>query len=415
VDPVRTDGRVTGVVGVAQDATVEIEVEEQSQRARKMDALARLAGRVAHDFNNSLTAILGYCDLLTGEFPAGDARAADLKAIETAALRAAATADRLTAFSPHRANEARPVDLNALVQSYDATLGELLGPKISRVYRLEPSLPLMRVDPAQMREMLRQLASNAKEAMGEGGGQLVVATQRRDAAGAGGAASREGSWARISVHDTGPGLSEEARTHLFEPYFSTRSREKDKGLGLATTYGLVKQNGGEITFHSVPGKGASFHLDFPLWSGIAATPTAQTAQGGESPRGTETILLAEDEAAVRTAVQRVLQNLGYTVLAAADGKEALTLLEGESGAGVTLLLSDIVMPGMDGVELARQVSARRPDVRRLLMSGYAERSLTADGRLPAGTAFFQKPFAYPALARRIREVLDASPSSDLLK
>ncbi len=416
VDPLRDPGgRVTGAVGVAQDVTGELEEEAQRERARKMEALARLAGRVAHDFNNSLTAILGYCDLLVGDFPPGDARADDVRSIERAALRAAATADRLTTFSPHRMNEARPVDLNALVQEYDASLGEMLGAKISRVYRLESGLPLVRIDPAQMREMIRQLASNAREAMPEGG-QLVIATQRRRGAGANGSPSGEGDHARVSVHDTGSGLSEEARTHLFEPYFSTWSREKDKGLGLATCYGLVRQNGGCITFNSTAGKGTAFHLDFPLWNGAVPDAVTQARTSGESPRGTETLLLAEDEESVRQATARVLEGLGYKVLAAADGVEALRILDGEAGRGVRLLLSDIVMPGMNGVELARKVSTMRPEVRRLLMSGYAERSLMEEGTLPPGTAFIQKPFAYPALARRIREILDTSTaSSDLLK
>lgn len=416
VEPLRNAaGEVVGAVGVAQDVTRELEAEEDHQRGRKMEALSRLASRTAHDFNNSLTAILGYCDLLLGDLANDDPKRADVRSIERAALRASDTAERLTVFSRHHINDARPVDVNALIQEADPELGDVLGSKVARVYRLEPGLPLAKLDAGQLREVLRRLAANAREAMPEGG-RLVIATQRRSGPGADAKPSANGTHLRITVHDEGPGLSEEARAHIFEPYFSTRSTEKDKGLGLAVCYGLVRQNEGVITFQSALGKGTAFHMDFPLWTGGPMSPKLDTAGSKFSPHGDETILLVEDEEEVRLAVGRVLESLGYTVLSAGDGREALRYLESREGAHTRLLLSDVVMPGMNGVDLAKQVHARRPDIRRLLMSGYAEKSLLADGTLPPGTSFLQKPFAYPALARRIREILDVpSPSSDLRK
>lgn len=416
VDPMRNAaGQVVGVVGVAQDVTRDLEAEEGIQRARKMEALSRLASRTAHDFNNSLTAILGYCDLVLADMTEEDERRADIRAIEKAALNAARMSERLTVFSRHHMNNARPLDVNALIQQVDADLGNALSAQIARVYRLEPALPLVKVDPGQLREILRQLAVNARDAM-PGGGKLVIATQRRAGAGSDGRPAADGDHVRITVHDEGPGLSKEARAHLFEPYFSTRSTEKDKGLGLAVCYGLMRQNDGHISFQSAAGKGTAFHLDFPVWTGVpAAAPAAPSTADGKNPGGVETLLLAEDEEDVRTAMARVLTALGYTVLAAENGREALRLLEQDKDKKVRLLLSDVVMPGMNGVDLAKEVHARRPDVRRLLMSGYAERSLLAEGTLPPATAFLQKPFPYTVLARRIRDILDVSTSTDLLK
>jgi two-component system, cell cycle sensor histidine kinase and response regulator CckA len=396
--------QITGVIGVSQDITRDLEDEEGRQRANKMEALARLAGRVAHDFNNALTTVLGYCDLLLADLPGEDPRANDIRAIQTAGLRAAATAERLTSFSPHHLNEARPLDLNALLQGLDRELGEVLGPGVARVYRLAPALPLVKLDPAQMKKIVRHIAVNAREAMAQGG-QFILATTRYNEHGA--------EKVRLILQDTGTGLSEEARAHLFEPYFSTRSRDKARGLGLATCYGMVKQNDGTITVRSAEGRGTAFHLDFAAWTGLGVEGEDLELLEGAPPRGTETILLVEDEEPIRLVLTRVLGSLGYTVIVAENGENALRRMEEQGDRPVHLLLSDVAMPGMGGVALAREMSARRPGMKRILMSGYAEKSLLTDGTLPSGTDFLQKPFTNAVLAEKIRETLDVLP--DLIK
>jgi CheY-like chemotaxis protein len=360
-----------------------------------MEAVGRLAAGIAHDFNNLLTGILSYSDLILQELRPDDPLRTDVEQIRDAGQRAAGLTRQLLAFSRRQLLNPRVVSLNLTVTELEPMLRRLLGPEITLETELEPELGHIVVDPGQIEQVLVNLTLNARDAM-PGGGQLRLATLNAVLDGV--------SYVAIRVSDTGVGIDEAIQPRIFEPFFTTKHIGAGRGLGLSTVYGVVEQSGGRIEVESVPGQGATFTIYFPRHWG--AEPAVGTATQRMPQVGTETLLLVEDESAVRSSVRRLLEWHGYTVLEARNGAEALTVYEAHEG-NIDLVLTDVVMPEMGGHELVQQLRARRPDLRVLFMSGYAERALTSNGSIPVGTGYLEKPFTVETLMRRLREVLDS--------
>jgi PAS domain S-box-containing protein len=391
------------IAGICSDVTERKRLEEQLRHAQKMESLGRLAGGMAHDFNNLMTAVLGHASFASAGLPEGHEARAELAEIEHAARRASDLTRQLLAFARIQLVSPCTVDVNELVLGLDALLRRLIGEDVELIAVLEP-LPLCAsVDPRQLEQVLVNLVVNARDAM-PGGGRIVVETAELTLRDPGKLSLPDGPYVRISVRDTGHGIPEEIREHLFEPFFTTKGPGKGTGLGLATCYGIVRQCGGHIAVESAPGAGTCFEVYLPRADG---PPSVRAdAEEGPLPRGTETVLLAEDEPAVRRTALRVLRAQGYRLLEAADGVEALERAKRHAGP-IHLLVTDVVMPRMGGIELARRLRALRPETRVLHVSGYVERSMWQAPHAQPGAAFLQKPFLPAALARKVREVLDA--------
>jgi len=319
--------------------------------------------------------------------------------IRAAGDRAAALTQQLLAFSRKQVLEVRVVDLNAIITGIARMLRRTIGEDVELVIRLAPDLSPVRADPTQMEQVLLNLAVNSRDAMPDGG-CLTIATMNTQLA--------SGPGVRIRVEDTGVGMSDEVRTHLFEPFYTTKDVGKGTGLGLATAYGIVQQSGGEITVESELGKGSVFLIDLPQGNGVPAVPELPVAPHAHG--GSETVLLVEDDEAVRTLTRRVLELQGYAVLTAQNGQVAQELSRSHPGR-INLLLTDVVMPGISGPKLAEQLMAERPDLRCIFMSGYAASKLEGKHLVPAGSAFLQKPFSAALLFRRVREALDSGTPS----
>jgi len=403
------DGRLEGYRGVDRDVTARRRLEEQLQHAQKMETVGRLAGGVAHDFNNILTAILSHVALLKEELPLGDATQQDLDEIQRAAERAVGLTSQLLAFARRQIIEPRVLDVNALVLNLDRMLRRLIGEDIELVTVLAP-LPLtVRAGPSQMEQLLVNLAVNSRDAMPDGGKLTietsVVNVEVERAARTPGMVS--GDCVRLVVRDTGWGMSPDTKEHAFEPFYTTKETGKGTGLGLATCYAIVKQSGGYISVESEPQAGATFEVLLPLVR--EAEEPARAAEATESPRGTETILLAEDEPMLRRIGVRVLEGQGYRVLEAANGVEALRVAAGHAGR-IDLLLTDVVMPQMGGRELADRLRVGRPGIKVLFTSGYTNDSVVRHGVTDHSVPFLQKPFVPSSLARKVRAVLDGEPA-----
>ncbi len=368
--------------------------EEQLRHAVKMEAVGRLAGGVAHDFNNLLTSVLGHADLAIKRVPSSDPVHDDLVEIMSAGSRAAALTRQLLAFSRKQVLEPRVVDLNTTVETIVRMLRRTIGEDIELKVELASDLGLVRADPVQMEQVILNLAVNARDAMPLGG-QLLIETSNQELT--------TGSIVRVRVTDNGVGMTDEVQAHIFEPFFTTKEMGKGTGLGLATAYGIVKQSGGSIMVQSAPGQGSSFLVDLPRVRGEVAEDERRPAPlpGG----GTETILLVEDEDAVRNLIRRVLELHGYKVLTAANAEAALEVSRLHGGP-LHLLLTDVVMPGLSGPRLAERLLMERPAVRIILMSGYAATTLEQKILLDPASSFLQKPFTSELLMRRVREVLD---------
>ncbi|MEO8056359.1 MAG: ATP-binding protein [Acidobacteriota bacterium] len=400
---IRSVGVLQGAGCVARDVSERRELEEQFRQAQKMEAIGRLAGGVAHDFNNILTAIIGYADLLHEELPDGRARE-DVVEIRRAADRAAGLTKQLLAFSRKQVLRPAVIDLNAVALSSEGILGRVLGEDVRIVLRLDPGLPHVRADRGQIDQALMNLAVNARDAM-PSGGTLTVSTASKEVDPASAAARpglEPGLYASLTVSDTGTGMPPEVRARLFEPFFTTKGPGKGTGLGLATTYGAVKQSGGYIWVDSEEGRGTSFEILLP------AVDEALEEPEKDAPvrrRGGETILLVEDEIAVRNLVRSALTTSGYAVLDAGSGEEAISAARAHGGP-VHLLLTDVVMPGMNGRELAARVVVEHPETRVMFMSGYTDDVIARHGVLEAGTDFLEKPFAPSQVAARVRAALD---------
>ncbi len=401
------DGVLASILGIGRDVTERVQLEQQLRQAQKMEAVGRLAGGIAHDFNNILTAITGYVDLLLEDLGATDPRRGDAQEVRKAADRAAALTRQLLAFSRQQVLQPRVLDLNALVTELEKMLHRVLGEDIDFATRLAPALGAVKADPGQLEQVIMNLAVNARDAMPRGG-KLTIETGDADFDEGYARAhfpATPGRYVMLAVTDTGVGMTPDVQAHLFEPFFTTKEKGQGTGLGLAMVYGIVKQSGGFIWVYSEPGHGTAVKIYLPHVAEAAQPPTAATPAAAK--RGTETVLLAEDEAPVRAVARQVLERHGYTVLEAPSAEAALDVARHYSGA-IHLLLTDVVMPGMSGHDLAKRLAALRPEVRVVYMSGYTDDAITRHGVLEPGLAFVQKPFTPDAIARKVREVLDAA-------
>jgi len=399
-------GEIEGVEGLVQDVTEQRSLETQFRQAQRLEAVGRLAGGVAHDFNNILTAIGGYSELLLETYGASDPRRADLEEIRAGAVRATRLTRQLLAFSRKQILQPRVLDLNEILRALDRMLRRLIGEDIKLEMALDTHLGAVRADPGQIEQVVLNLAVNARDAM-PSGGRLTLETATVDLDPAYVREHPEASSGRhamLAVSDAGVGMDAETRSHLFEPFFTTKEQGKGTGLGLATVYGIVKQSGGHIWVYSEPGRGTTFKIYLPQ---VDEAPEDLTLPAPVQPAvgGRETVLLAEDDASVRAVVADVLTQRGYRVLRASDGQTALELARGQPGT-IHLLLTDLVMPGMTGRELADALAAERPGLRALYMSGYTDDTVVRHRVLEEGMPYLQKPFTGQALASKVREVLD---------
>jgi PAS domain S-box-containing protein len=399
-------GQVVRVVGIAEDITELKRTEEQLLQAQKMEAVGRLAGGVAHDFNNVLTAILGYTEMLIDEVGAQSTLREDLEEIRTATGRAAALTRQLLAFSRQQILQPVVLNSNDLIMGLEKMLRRLIGEDVNLRTATAADLGNVRADPGQVEQVLMNLVVNARDAMPKGGNLTIeTANVELDA----GYVDQHwptvpGPYVMIVVSDTGSGISPEVRKRIFEPFFTTKEQGKGTGLGLSTVYGIVKQSGGYIWVYSEPGQGTTFKIYLPRVH-ESIEPLAPPPKAEGTLAGTETILLAEDDAALQRLTGELLMKLGYTVLTAGEAEQALALAR-ESQRPIDLLISDVVMPGASGRDLARRLAQLRPTIRVLYTSGYTDDAIVHHGMLEPGLDFLQKPFTPLALARKVREVLD---------
>jgi signal transduction histidine kinase len=384
-------------IAVVRDLSRQKELESQLRQAQKMEAVGRLAGGIAHDFNNLLTAISGYSEFLASgiEDPRLKRHAEEIK---KASARAANLTGQLLAFSRRQVLQPRVLDLNAVVSDMDSLLRRLIGEDVELVTMLEPGLPSVQADPTQIEQVIVNLAVNARDAM-PNGGSVTIETAN--------IVTDKGSFVQLLLTDTGIGMTEEERQQLFDPFFTTKAG--GTGLGLATVYGIVEQSGGTIEVDSAPGMGSSFRVWLP--SVEEAAETAAVAPASAPAAGSETILLVEDETVVRQLVAEILETTGYTVLQAGDGPSALELLR-RHAEPVELLVTDVVMPGMSGPEVAKAVTAMRPGMHVLYTSGYTDQAIGHHGVLEPGIAFLQKPFSADDLTTKVRGLLDEPAGVD---
>ena len=401
------EGRRAAMV-LAQDVTERHLLELQLRQAQKMEAVGRLAGGIAHDFNNLLTAIFGYSDLLAEELPTASPAHEDIKEIRNAATRAAALTRQLLAFSRQQVLQPVVLNMNDVIQNVETLLRRLLGDDIELETHLAPDLGNTKADAGQLEQVIMNLAVNARDAMPTGG-KLTIETANLPLSGDYAAAHRPvlpGDYVMLAVSDSGVGMDETVKTRLFEPFFTTKEAARGTGLGLATVYGIVKQSGGYIWVYSEPGHGATFKVYLPRVN-VPIDQVKKAAPTGGTLGGTETILLAEDDELLRPLARELLVRLGYRVLDAANAAAALELARAHPG-DIHLLVSDVVMRGQSGLQLARQLAARRPQMKVLYMSGYTDEAIVRHGLLDPGKNFLQKPFTPAVLAQKVRDVLDAT-------
>jgi PAS domain S-box-containing protein len=393
-------------VGISMDVTERRTLEEQYHQAQKMEAVGRLAGGVAHDFNNLLTAILGYCQLLLADLDPHDPRRADINEIHSAGESAARLTRQLLTFSRKQIIEPRPLSLNDVVTNMRGLLSRLIGEDVEIVVNLRPDLRLVTADPGQIEQIVLNLAVNARDAM-PNGGRLTIETANVDFDQH--YTNRHfsvepGSYVVLTVSDTGTGMTPEVQARLFEPFFTTKEPGKGTGLGLATVHGIVMRCGGSVDVDSQVGRGASFRVYLPLGGTPNASDEASRAVGEPRAAG-ETVLVVEDADGLRYLAKRMLERQGYRVLLSSNAAEAVRLFD--QTPSIDVILTDVIMPGASGPELARQLMSRRPDLKLLYMSGYTDEAITHHGVLNPGIAFIHKPFTAEALGRKIREVLDS--------
>jgi len=400
------DPVVRGVVINARDVTERRSLERQLLQAQKMEAVGRLAGGIAHDFNNVLTAIFGYVGLLLYGLPTLSPLRPDLEEIRKAADRAAGLTRQLLAFSRKQVLEMRVLDVNELVTDMDKLLRRLLGEDIDVVTKLDASLGAVRADAGQLEQVIVNLAVNSRDAMPAGGG-LTIATQNvelDELYAQEHIPVRPGSYVMLALTDTGTGMSAETMSHMFEPFFTTKEAGKGTGLGLATVYGIVKQSGGYIWCYSELGQGTTFKIYLPrVDAPVERVPVRAAARPA---RGSETILVLEDESALRALIRRMLEKQGYTVLEASNAETASLLARDHAGR-IDLLLADVVLPGASGRAVADELLVQRADLKLLFMSGYTEDAIARRGVLAPNTPFINKPFSGDALAAKVRKVLDS--------
>ena len=410
----RSDGQLAGVLGIGRDITERKRAEEEKSRleeqyhqAQKVESIGRLAGGVAHDLNNLLSPILGYSEILLDDLGADDTRREYVDEILRSGLRARDLVGQLLAFGRKQTLEYKPLNLNKTVSGFEKLLQRTIREDIEIAILLSPDIPIVMADIGQIEQVIMNLAVNAADAMPEGG-RLSIETARANLDEAYAASHEDvkpGEYVMLAVSDTGYGMDDETREHLFEPFFSTKG-EEGTGLGLATVYGIVKQHGGSIWFYSEPGIGTTFKVYLP----VPEEPCVEESIGKKtatSLKGSQTILLVEDNEPVRQLALAILERQGYTVLVAENGAEALTVLAAHD-AKVHLLLTDVIMPGINGRELFAKVAEKYPDLKVIYMSGYTDNMIAHSGVLDEGVQFVQKPFSVRTLAAKVREVLDTS-------
>lgn len=407
------EGQLRGFSKVTRDITKRRQIEEalrlaeeQLRQSQKLEAVGHLAGGIAHDFNNLLTAILGQSELILRRMESNDPLCRKVEEIKKAGDRAALLTYQLLAFSRKQILQPKVLDLNAIVSEMDKILQRLIEENIDIKLMLDPMLGRIQADPGQISQIIINLVVNARDAMPHGG-RITVETQnvyldeeyaRRHVS------VRPGRHIMLAISDTGVGMDAETQNHIFEPFFTTKRDGKGTGLGLSTVYGIVKQSGGNIWVYSEIGRGTSFKIYLPRVEESIDRMDGE-ALSNDLPLGTETILLVEDEEAVRTLAREMLESCGYKVLEAANGAEAIAICE-DRDCSVDLLITDVVMPRMDGREVADRLTALRPQLRVLFMSGYTENAIVHHGVLDEGANFIAKPFSLEALARKVRELLD---------
>ena len=382
------------------------ETQRQLAQSQKIEAVGRLAGGIAHDFNNLLGVILGFGELARKDLPPDHRAHQRVEQIQKAAERAATLTRQLLAFSRKQVLQPRVVDLNTIARDMERMLQRLIGEDIRLATSLTPDLWPVRADPAQMEQVILNLAVNGRDAM-PGGGTLTIKTSQADLDAAFVSAhpgSSPGPHAVLAVSDTGHGMDATTLSHLFEPFFTTKPAGQGTGLGLAMIYGIVKQSGGYISAESGVGQGTTFTVYLPRVEAKRADPP-RPPEPASPPRGTETVLLVEDEASLRGVMRETLQGAGYHVLESGTAEEALTVATGHAGA-IHLLLTDVVMPGASGEKLESQLRGTRPGVRVVYMSGYTDEAISRHGVLEPGRHFLQKPFAAEVLLREVRRALD---------
>lgn len=409
ISPIRdARGEIIGVSHLARDITETKQLRETLQASQKMEALGRLAGGVAHDFNNLLTVITGYGTLLQTSLKDDASRREQVAEIMGAAARAAELTRQLLIFSRNQRMRLEALDLNETILNIRTMLGRLIGEDIEIKTQLDPGLDKVDADPGQIGQILMNLAANARDAMPRGG----VITIRTETWEVESDAYHQvlgfppGRYVRLLFSDTGCGMDARTRSRLFEPFFTTKAVGKGTGLGLATVYGIVKQSGGQISVYSEPGCGTTFAIYLPCKEACYQEPAQKQIQ---PPGGCETVLLVEDEPSLRNLAHSILKSNGYAVLLANNAEEALAESRAYEGP-INLLLTDIVMPGMNGQCLAAEISKKRPGIHVVFMSGYSDHTVLELALTVPGTAFLQKPFAPAHLLEKVREVLDSKPA-----
>lgn len=408
------DGEVVGVVESTLNITETKRLEERLIQSQKMETVGRLAGGVAHDFNNLLTAIIGYSNFIKDELLPLDPKREDIKQILNAAERAVMLTDRLLAFSRRKPIKPKVINLNNLIIEIDKMLRRVITEDIELITISGDKLGSVRADPGSIEQVIVNLVVNARDAMLKGG-KITIKTDNfkmdenftQEHIG-----SREGEYVRISIRDTGVGMPKEIITHAFEPFFTTKREGEGTGLGLSTVYGIVKQHDGYISLDSLPGKGTIADVYLPRVY-EEAEKISMKEKDESLPEGNETILFVEDEGLVRSFGIRVLKRLGYNIISASDGEEALNFAIEHDG-NIDLLLTDLVMPNIDGKELAKRLKEERPDIKVLYVSGYSSEITMQHGILSDETNFLQKPFTIENLAQKVREVLDETKGLQLL-
>ena len=418
------DGAATvQVLGVATDITARKraetalrESEDRLRQGQKMEAVGRLAGGIAHDFNNVLTAVRSYSEFLLEDLEASDPHRDDVEEINKAANRAAALVRQLLAFSRQQVLQPRALDLNATVGDLAPMLGRLLGANVRLEVRLESPLGVVFADPGQLEQVLVNLAVNARDAMPRGGALTVETTnvQLDESHTSSGVTLAAGAYILLAVSDTGVGMDSDTQAHVFDPFFTTKEVGHGTGLGLATVYGIVKQSGGYVWVYSELGQGTTFKIYLPRADATidVAEPERDATLDSDLAWSTATVLLVEDDSAVRAAARRALLRAGYSLLEASDGAEALALCTAIGGPTIDLVVTDLVMPEMGGLELGAELRARRPGIRILYMSGYTRDAMRRQRVLEPGASFLEKPFTPQAFVRSVRAALAGSSMVD---
>jgi PAS domain S-box-containing protein len=406
--PVRDpSGKIVAGIEIVRDISARKRLEDQLRQSQKMEAVGRLAGGIAHDFNNLLTIINGYSDLLVKQIKKDDPMWREVEEVRKAGERAASLTRQLLAFSRRQILQPKVLDLNSVLSRIDNMLHRLIGEDVDLLTSFGENLWRVKADQSQIEQVLMNLAVNSRDAM-PAGGKLTIETRNvelPEATPVGTGQMPPGAYVALSVSDTGCGMDEATQSHLFEPFFTTKDKGKGTGLGLAMVYGIIKQSGGYIVVDSTAGKGTTVKLYFPPTKEEARPLTSEDLSSAPAA-GKETVLVVEDQEEVRNLVEEILSMQGYTVLKAPNGDEALRLGRTVKKP-IHLLLTDMVMPGMSGKELAERMQKMSPGMKVILMSGYADDGIIQWSTVMQGMDFLQKPFRVETLIRKVRNVLDA--------